>query len=106
MRILMIGGTGPSGIPIVERLVGWLRPVVAAIDAAPPPRDDFLRGRFDADGQWEFTLELLSALGFDLASCGSCKSVLSAAAQSGDARSMAKLRMLEHTGDGDAIPGR
>ena len=52
--------------PILERLVGWLRPVVAAIDAAPPPRDDFLRGRFDADGQWEFTLELLSALGFDL----------------------------------------
>ncbi|HSD19831.1 MAG TPA: carboxypeptidase M32 [Anaeromyxobacter sp.] len=51
--------------PILERLVGWLRPVVAAIDAAPPPRDDFLAGRFDADGQWGFTLELLSALGFD-----------------------------------------
>jgi carboxypeptidase Taq len=51
--------------PILERLVGWLRPVVAAIDAAPPPRDDFLAGRFDADGQWAFTLELLSALGFD-----------------------------------------
>jgi carboxypeptidase Taq len=51
--------------PIVERLVGWLRPVVDALDAAPPPRDDFLAGRFDADGQWAFTLELLSALGFD-----------------------------------------
>lgn len=51
--------------PILERLVGWLRPVVAAIDAAPPPRGDFLSGHFDADGQWQFTLELLSALGFD-----------------------------------------
>jgi carboxypeptidase Taq len=51
--------------PILERLVGWLRPVVAAIDAAPQPPDGFLSGRFDGDAQWQFTLELLAALGFD-----------------------------------------
>lgn len=51
--------------PILQRLVGWLAPVVAAIDAAPAPEDGFLAGHFDAEAQWSFTLELLQALGFD-----------------------------------------
>ncbi|ABS24347.1 carboxypeptidase M32 [Anaeromyxobacter sp. Fw109-5] len=51
--------------PILQRLAGWLAPVVAAIDAAPAPEDGFLAGRFDAEAQWSFTLELLQALGFD-----------------------------------------
>ncbi len=51
--------------PILERLVGWLRPVVAAIDAAAPAPDGLLSGRFDGEAQWQFTLELLAALGFD-----------------------------------------
>jgi carboxypeptidase Taq len=53
--------------PILARLVGWLRPLVDAAEAAPPPADAFLRGRFDAEAQWGFTLELLEALGFDAA---------------------------------------
>ncbi|WP_242341172.1 MULTISPECIES: carboxypeptidase M32 [unclassified Anaeromyxobacter] len=51
--------------PILRRLVGWLSPLVAAIDAAPAPEDGFLSGRFDGEAQWGFTLELLAALGFD-----------------------------------------
>jgi carboxypeptidase Taq len=51
--------------PILARLVGWLRPLVDAAAAAPRPEDAFLRGRFDAEAQWAFTLELLDALGFD-----------------------------------------
>ncbi|WP_242347101.1 carboxypeptidase M32 [Anaeromyxobacter terrae] len=51
--------------PILARLVGWLSPLVAAIGAAPAPESGFLSGRFDADAQWRFTLELLAALGFD-----------------------------------------
>jgi carboxypeptidase Taq len=51
--------------PLLAHLVGWLRPVVDKLDAAPRPDDAFLRGAFPAEGQWRFTLELLALMGFD-----------------------------------------
>lgn len=51
--------------PLFARLVGWLAPLVAELAARPPPDDAFLKGRFDGEAQWAFTLELLDALGFD-----------------------------------------
>jgi carboxypeptidase Taq len=51
--------------PIFARLVSWLAPVVERITAAPRPDASFLEGRFDAEAQWAFTLELLEAIGFD-----------------------------------------
>lgn len=53
--------------PILARLVGWLAPLVAELEARPPPEDGFLRGTFDAAAQWEVTLELLDLVGFDRA---------------------------------------
>jgi carboxypeptidase Taq len=53
--------------PLFARLVSWLVPLVDHITARPPPDDAFLRGRFDAEQQWQFTLELLDAVGFDVA---------------------------------------
>lgn len=53
--------------PLLRRLAGWLAPAVDALSARPPPDDGFLRGRFDVDAQWAFTLELLDAMGFDRA---------------------------------------
>ncbi len=52
--------------PILSRLTGWLAPLVERCVAAPPPDDAFLRGRFDLEAQWAFTMELLPRLGFDL----------------------------------------
>jgi carboxypeptidase Taq len=52
--------------PILSHLTGWLSPLVDRLCAAPPPADAFLRGRFDVEAQWAFTLELLPLLGFDL----------------------------------------
>jgi carboxypeptidase Taq len=40
--------------------------VVDRLTALSPPDDSFLRGRFDPEAQWAFTLELLEAMGFDL----------------------------------------
>jgi carboxypeptidase Taq len=51
--------------PLFQRLTGWLVPLVDRIAAAPPPDTSFLQGRFDADAQWAFTLELMEVLGFD-----------------------------------------
>lgn len=51
--------------PLLGRLVGWLAPLVAELAARPPPDAAFLRGTFDAEAQWAFTLELLDAVGFD-----------------------------------------
>src|SRR5512133_67111 len=51
--------------PILARLVGWLAPLVDELEARPRPDDAFLRGTFDEAAQWEFTLELLDAVGFD-----------------------------------------
>jgi carboxypeptidase Taq len=52
--------------PLFERLKGWLVPLVQALADAPPPRDDFLKRRYDPDKQWLFSLEILDAMGFDL----------------------------------------
>jgi carboxypeptidase Taq len=51
--------------PLLAHLVSWLAPLVERVTARPPPDDTFLRGRFDAEQQWQFTLELLDAVGFD-----------------------------------------
>lgn len=51
--------------PLLRGLVSWLVPLVDRVTAAPPPDASFLRGRFDADAQWAFTLELLDAVGFE-----------------------------------------
>ncbi|BDG03659.1 carboxypeptidase M32 [Anaeromyxobacter oryzae] len=51
--------------PLFARLVSWLVPLVEKVTARPPPDDAFLRGRFDPEQQWQFTLELLDAVGFD-----------------------------------------
>jgi carboxypeptidase Taq len=52
--------------PLLRRMLGWLVPLVDALAAASAPDDSFLRGRFDPQAQWDFTLELLHAVGFDL----------------------------------------
>jgi carboxypeptidase Taq len=53
--------------PLFDKLTGWLAPAVAALTSAPSARgSDVLEGRkFDSEKQWAFTLELLSAMGFD-----------------------------------------
>jgi carboxypeptidase Taq len=51
--------------PLFARLVSWLAPLADELTARPPPEDAFLRGTFDADAQWELTLELLDLVGFD-----------------------------------------
>ena len=53
-------------VPLFESLCDWLVPAIQKISAAPTPRSDFLEGQFDADRQWQFTLELLEAMGFDM----------------------------------------
>jgi carboxypeptidase Taq len=51
--------------PLLSRLQGWLVPLLDRIASRPPPDDSFLRGRFDPEAQWRFTLELLELIGFD-----------------------------------------
>lgn len=51
--------------PLLRRLAGWLAPL-ADRAASATVEDGFLRGRFEAGAQWDFTLELLEAMGFDL----------------------------------------
>ena len=52
--------------PLFRRLSGWLSPLVERIAGRPPPPDPFTGRRFEAAGQWTFSLEVLRALGFDL----------------------------------------
>lgn len=52
--------------PLFQRLQGWLVPLVERLTARRPPPDPFAGRRFDADAQWQLTLELLAAMGFDL----------------------------------------
>jgi carboxypeptidase Taq len=79
--------------PLFRRLVGWLVPLVERISAAPPPEDAFLRGRFDPERQWDFTLELLGAVGFDLEAGRQDRSVhpFSLALDPGDVRLTTRL---------------
>jgi carboxypeptidase Taq len=51
--------------PLFSRLQGWLVPLLDRVSARPPPDDSFLRGRFDGEAQFRFTLELLELMGFD-----------------------------------------
>jgi len=53
-------------IPIFETLRDWLVPAIQKIGTCKQPRVDFLQGHFDSGHQWNFTLELLEAMGFDL----------------------------------------
>lgn len=50
--------------PLLARLQGWLVPLLDQVTSRPPPDDSFLRGSFDPDEQWQFTLELLDLIGF------------------------------------------
>ena len=52
-------------VPLFENLRDWLVPAIQKLCELAPPRADFLKGDFDASRQWQFTLELLDALGFD-----------------------------------------
>jgi carboxypeptidase Taq len=54
--------------PLLAGLQSWLVPLLDRVTARPPPDDSFLRGSFDAEAQWRFTLELLELMGFDLES--------------------------------------
>jgi carboxypeptidase Taq len=51
--------------PLLHRLQSWLVPLLERVASRPPPDDGFLRGPFDAEAQWRFTLELLELMGFD-----------------------------------------
>lgn len=51
--------------PLLARLQSWLVPLLDRIASLPPPDDAFLKGRFDGEAQWRFTLELLELMGFD-----------------------------------------
>lgn len=51
--------------PLLANLQAWLVPLLDRIASRPPPDDAFLRGRFDGEAQWRFTLELLELMGFD-----------------------------------------
>ena len=52
--------------PIFAELRAGLLPLVSALaDAPPPPRWRFEAHRYSTDAQWDYTLHLLEAMGFD-----------------------------------------
>jgi carboxypeptidase Taq len=51
--------------PLLAHLQTWLVPLLDQVASRPAPDDSFLRGRFDGEAQWRFTLELLELIGFD-----------------------------------------
>lgn len=54
--------------PLFEALRGELVPLVRAIgESGTKPDTSFLERRFDPEGQWAFTMQLLADMGFDLA---------------------------------------
>ena len=53
-------------LPIFEQLRDWLVPAIQTICDQPRPRADFLQGDFDPERQWQFTLQLLQAMSFDM----------------------------------------
>lgn len=53
-------------VPVLEDLAKKLKPLVDALEAAPPPKDVFAGKTFDTEKLWGFTLSLLEAMGFDL----------------------------------------
>lgn len=52
--------------PVLEGLATRLTPLVQALEAAPAPKDVLAGKRFDTGRLWDFSLELLGAMGFDL----------------------------------------
>jgi carboxypeptidase Taq len=53
-------------MPVLERLQAELRPLIEALDGAFEGPDPFAGKTFDPEQQWQFTLQLLELLGFDL----------------------------------------
>lgn len=51
---------------VFSRLKEGLVPLVAAVAAAPQVDDSPLRGHFDKQRQWDFGMDILRAIGFDL----------------------------------------
>lgn len=51
--------------PVLEALQQKLVPLVQTLTSRPPPRDVLGGKRFARSQQWQFTLELLGAMGFD-----------------------------------------
>jgi carboxypeptidase Taq len=60
------GATAATLRPVFAELRGALVPLVQAIAEAPRPDTAFLAQRFDEGAQWQFTLQLLTDLGFDM----------------------------------------
>ena len=60
------GTTAATLRPVFAELRAALVPLVEAVAAAPRPDTSFLARSFDVEAQWQFTLQLLSDLGFDL----------------------------------------
>ncbi len=60
-------GMGVSRLlPVLAGLRSKLVPLVQAIDARPAPKRIFEGKKFDSEAQWNFTMKLLEAMGFDL----------------------------------------
>ena len=51
--------------PVLSALQKKLTPIVQILSAQPKPKDIWAGKTFDLDAQWQFTLELLSSMGFD-----------------------------------------
>ncbi len=51
--------------PLFRHLAAWLAPLVARLAGAPQPPDPLAGLRFDVEQQWQLTLEVLQAMGFD-----------------------------------------
>ena len=51
--------------PLFAHLTTWLVPLVARLTGATQPPDPLAGHRFDVEQQWQLTLELLRAMGFD-----------------------------------------
>jgi carboxypeptidase Taq len=60
---MRVARLSPTLTALKEKLV----PMVQKLSEAPAPRGDLFEGKtFDAGAQWAFTLQLLTAMGFDL----------------------------------------
>ena len=53
-------------VPLFENLRDWLVPTIQKLSETERPRSEFLVGQFEPNRQWQFTLELLGAMGFDM----------------------------------------
>lgn len=53
-------------VPVLTDLAKKLKPIIDALEAAPKPKDVFAGKLFDTAKQFDFTMHLLEAMGFDL----------------------------------------